>query len=102
MKRQIANEEVISKMRDMLAIASDMTRLKILLALLDEEKKEKSVGEIVDEIGASQSLVSHQLKVLKDFDLVSTRRDGKKIYYSLSDDHVQQLISVVLEHAMED
>ncbi len=101
MKRQIANEETISKMRDMLAIASDMTRLKILLALLDEEKKEKSVGEIVDEIGASQSLVSHQLKVLKNFDLVSTRRDGKKIYYSLSDDHVQQLISVVLEHAME-
>lgn len=102
MKRQIANEQTISKMRDMLAIASDMTRLKILLALLDENENEKSVGQIVDEIGASQSLVSHQLKVLKDFDLVSTRRDGKKIYYSLSDGHVKQLISVVLEHALED
>ena len=119
MKRMIPNEDVISKMRDMLSIASDMTRLKILLSLLDESKCEcgcsncgkcssrecmieKNVSEIVDEIGASQSLVSHQLKVLKDFDLVSTRRDGKKIYYSLSDGHVKQLISVVLEHALED
>lgn len=119
MKRSIPNEDVISKMRDMLAIASDMTRLKILLSLLDESKCacgcdncgkcssrecmiEKNVSEIVEETNASQSLISHQLKVLKDFDLVSTRRDGKKIYYSLKDGHVKQLISVVLEHALED
>ena len=63
---------------------------------------EKCVSEIVTDTNASQSLISHQLKVLKDFDLVSTRRDGKKIYYSLKDGHVKQLISVVLEHAMED
>lgn len=97
-----ANEDIISKMRDMLSIASDMTRLKILLSLLDEDQKEKCVSEIVEEVGASQSLISHQLKVLKDFDLVSTRREGKKIYYSLADDHVRQLIHVALEHAMED
>ena len=119
MKRMIPNEDVISKMRDMLAIASDMTRLKILLCLLDESKCqcnnsncgccesrecmiEKNVSEIVEETNASQSLISHQLKVLKDFDLVSTRREGKKIYYSLKDGHVKQLISVVLEHALED
>ena len=104
MNKYISDEQVVSKMRDMLAIASDMTRLKILLTLLDENNKnvEKNVSEIVEEIGASQSLVSHQLKVLKDFDLVSTRREGTKIYYSLADDHVQKLISVVLEHALED
>ena len=104
MNKFISNEEVVSKMRDMLAIASDMTRLKILLSLLDESGAyiEKNVSEIVNEINASQSLVSHQLKVLKDFDLVSTRREGKKIYYSLADDHVRKLISVVLEHAMEE
>ena len=63
---------------------------------------EKCVSEIVEDTNASQSLISHQLKVLKDFDLVSTRREGKKIYYSLKDGHVKQLISVVLEHALED
>lgn len=122
MKHLIPDEKTISKMRDMLSIASDMTRLKIMLCLLDESKCncgpehvhsncgycetrpcmiEKNVSEIVDETGASQSLVSHQLKVLKDFDLVATRREGTKIYYFLKDGHVKQLISVALEHAME-
>ena len=123
MKQAKVNENVLSKMRDMLSIASDMTRLKIMLSLLDESlcccgegyehsncgmcqsrscMIEKCVSEIVEDTGASQSLISHQLKVLKDFDLVSTRREGKKIYYSLKDGHVKQLLSVVLEHAMED
>ena len=118
MKQYIPDEQIISKMRDMLSIASDMTRLKIMLSLLDESKCdcgcsncggcesrpcmiEKCVSEIVDDTGASQSLISHQLKVLKDFDLVATRREGTKIYYSLKDGHVKQLISVALEHAME-
>lgn len=112
------SEDIISKMRDMLSIASDMTRLKIMLSLLDESKCEcdnsncgccedrkcmieKCVSEIMDDVKASQSLISHQLKVLKDFDLVSTRREGTKIYYSLKDGHVKQLISVALEHAEE-
>ena len=119
---RLPSEETISKMRDMLAIASDMTRLKIMLCLLDESKCtcgkehvhmncgycekrecmiEKCVSELVVETGASQSLISHQLKVLKDFDLVATRRDKTKIYYSLKDGHVKQIISVALEHAEE-
>ena len=122
MKKIIHSEDTISKMRDMLSIMSDMTRLKIMLSLLDESKCccvegkhhtncgccesrpcmiEKNVSEIVEETGASQSLISHQLKVLKDFDLVATRRDSRKIYSSLKDGHVKQLISVALEHAME-
>lgn len=116
------DEITVIKMRDMLAVTSDTTRLKIMLCLLDEDNCkhdcihhshcsacesrdcmiEKCVSEIVDEVGASQSLVSHQLKVLKGFDLVDTRRDGKKIYYSLKDGHVKQLISVVLEHVLEE
>lgn len=120
---KIPNENIISKMRDMLSIASDMTRLKIMLCLLDESKCscgngecghncgccenrecmiEKCVSEIVEDTKASQSLISHQLKVLKNFDLVSTRREGTKIYYSLKDGHVKQLLSVALEHAMEE
>ncbi|MBR0439690.1 MAG: helix-turn-helix transcriptional regulator [Bacilli bacterium] len=96
------NEDILFKMRDMLSIVSDITRLKIMFTLLDDNQNEKCVSEIVESTGASQSLVSHQLKTLKDFDLVSVRRDGKKIYYTLKDDHVRQLISVALEHAMEE
>ena len=121
MKNQIPNEEVITKMRDMLSIAGDMTRLKIMLSLLDESKCcncsddhcncgsctsrpcmiEKNVSEIVEETGASQSLVSHQLKVLKDGDFVKCNKEGTKIYYSLKDEHVREIIKITYEHVLE-
>ena len=115
--------ETISKMESLLETASDKTRLKIMLALLDdslcrcghcEEEHncsnctsldcmiEKCVNDIAFEIGASQSLVSHQLKVLKDADLVGTRKEGTKVYYSLKDKHVRLLLGVAYDHVMEE
>lgn len=115
------NREIILRMEKMLDIASDATRIKILLCLLEDgscscfdEKEicgsckelscmsEKCVNHIVNQIGASQSLVSHQLKVLKDANFVSSRKEGTKIYYRLKDGHVKQLLSVVLEHVLEE
>ena len=93
--------KVISAMEEMLKIAADATRLKIMFALLDDEQPEKCVNEIYTLIGASQSLVSHQLKVLKDADLVATRKEGTKVYYSLKDEHVRELVMVVQEHVLE-
>ena len=101
------DELTLAKMADMLSIASDETRLKILVCLLGEdfpnkkEQCERPVSEIVEITGASQSLVSHQLKILKDADLVQARRDGRQIFYSLSDHHVVDLVEVVLEHVTE-
>nr|MCR5091548.1 metalloregulator ArsR/SmtB family transcription factor [Bacilli bacterium] len=74
------------------------TRLKIMYAIM---KEEKSVSEIVEEVGASQSLVSHQLSVLKNADLVSTRKDGTKVFYRLADEHVDMLLKIVYEHVSE-
>ena len=113
----------IKKMESLLMVASDATRLKIMLTLLDdslcrcghcEEEHncsscssldcmiEKCVNDIANEIGASQSLVSHQLKVLKDADLVDTRKEGTRVYYSLKDKHVRLLLGVAYDHVMED
>ena len=94
----IPNEETIDKMENLLNIASDSTRLKILYAISDTEK---SVSEIVDLVGASQSLVSHQLQVLRKAHLVSTRKDGTRVFYSLDDDHVNRLLTLVYEHVNE-
>ena len=108
------DEIALAKMSDMLRVASDLTRLKILACLLGEEffeghvsrdqvpHVELSVNEIVEKTGASQSLVSHQLKILKDAELVAARRDGRQIFYSLSDEHVNALIEVVFEHVSEE
>ena len=101
---KIPNDELIDKMEQMLNVASDFTRLKILYTLFSNNNKfvEKSVSEIVEEVGASQSLVSHQLKVLKDAGLVGARKDGLRVYYSLKDEHVYQLVMVVEEHVLEE
>lgn len=95
---KIPNDKVIDKMENMLNIASDSTRLKIMYALSGGEK---NVSEIVLEVGASQSLISHQLTVLRKANLVSTRKQGTKVFYALSDEHVMQLLSVVFEHVTE-
>ena len=90
---------VLCKMEDLLNIASDLTRLKILYSILEQEK---NVGEIVKEVECSQSLVSHQLKVLRKAHLVSTRKESTKVYYSLADDHVVNLLKVTQEHVQEE
>lgn len=105
-KEKLPDNKILKEMEEMLKIAGDTTRLKIMFTLLDDDITketliEKNVGEIQLAIGASQSLVSHQLKVLKDADLVATRKEGTKIYYSLKDEHVRKLLEVVVEHVME-
>lgn len=95
---EIPNEKILTKMEELLNVASDYTRLKILYAIMDEDK---SVSTIVEEVGASQSLVSHQLKVLKKANLVSTHKEGTKVFYTLADEHVNSLLKVVQQHAEE-
>jgi DNA-binding transcriptional ArsR family regulator len=94
----IPNDNIIDGMENMLNIASDSTRLKIMYALSDGEK---SVNEIVEAVGASQSLISHQLAVLKKANLVSTRKEKTWVFYSLADHHVIELLQVANEHVVE-
>ena len=95
---KMPEDTIIDEMESLLNIASDFTRLKIMYAISEGER---SVSEIVNEVGASQSLVSHQLKILRKANLVSVRRDGTHIYYQLADDHVIALLNVVYEHVTE-
>lgn len=92
------SEQILERMENLLKVAGDFTRLKILYAIMDGEK---SVGEIQEEAGVSQSLASHQLKVLKEENLLSMRKDGTKVYYVLADDHVRDLLKVVYDHVQE-
>ncbi len=104
------NEKIINKMQDTLKIAADATRLKILFCLLDELDSRNSEGTLVEkcvndialQVGCSQSLVSHQLKVLKDGGFVKSNKVGTKIYYSLKDEHVRQIMHITYEHVLED
>lgn len=95
---EMPTERILEKMEALLNIASDYTRLKIMYAIAEGEK---NVSEIVTAVGASQSLVSHQLKVLRKANLVSTHKEGTKVYYKLADEHVIQLLEVVHSHVVE-
>lgn len=77
---------------------SDETRLKILWAL---GKREMCVCDLAAMLGLTESAVSHQLRLLRNLNLVTNRRDGVILYYSLADNHVSQLIKITLEHVRD-
>jgi DNA-binding transcriptional ArsR family regulator len=77
---------------------SDQTRLKIVMAL---KSGEMCVCDLAALLQISESAVSHQLRRLRDLALVRNRRDGQVLYYSLDDNHVEELIQVGLDHVRE-
>lgn len=82
----------------LLKAVSDPTRLKILSAL---STGELCVGDLAATIGQSESATSHQLRLLRETRLVSSRKEGRVNYYRLEDHHVGQLMAAALEHARE-
>jgi len=92
------DEEILLDLADLFKIFGDTTRIKILCVLLESEM---CVFDIAKILSMSQSAISHQLRVLKQSKLIKGRREGKVIYYSLSDDHVKDIISKGLEHIEE-
>ncbi|MCD6224434.1 MAG: winged helix-turn-helix transcriptional regulator [Deltaproteobacteria bacterium] len=87
--------EVMSMMYKMLG---DPTRLKILMALRDNEM---CVCDLAAFTGLTESAVSHQLRRLRDLALVKKRREGQVLYYSLDDKHVEELLKIGLTHVRE-
>ncbi|MCM3574085.1 MULTISPECIES: ArsR/SmtB family transcription factor [Mesobacillus] len=78
---------------------SDETRMKIAYSLyLEDELCVCDVGNIV---GASTATASHHLRLLKNMGLAKYRKEGKLVFYSLTDEHVKQLISIAFEHQKE-
>jgi len=65
-------------------------------------KRELCVCDLAVVTGASESAVSHQLRVLRNQKLVKYRRDGKTLFYSLADSHVAKLFGQGFEHVTEE
>lgn len=89
---------LLAELEGLFKVFSDATRLRILGALATGEL---CVCDVSAVLGMSQSAVSHQLAVLRAARLVSYRREGKTVYYSLADDHVARLLEIGLGHASE-
>lgn len=91
-------EEELQDLADFFKVFGDATRLKILNVLLCSEM---CVYDIATVLGMSQSAISHQLRVLKQMDLVKNRREGKTIFYALADTHISTILSQGLDHIEE-
>jgi ArsR family transcriptional regulator len=91
-------EETLYRLSDFFRMLGDTTRMRILHALFVTEMCVCDLSEI---LGVSQSAVSHQLKTLRQFGVVTYRREGKAAFYSLKDEHVKQIIDIGLQHADE-
>ncbi len=95
---QMPPDEILYDLAELFKVFGDTTRIRILYALFESEL---CVNDMAQLLGLSQTAVSHQLRVLKNNKLVKFRKEGKIIFYSLSDDHVKSIIETGMEHVEE-
>lgn len=88
----------IIDLSELFKIFGDSTRIKIINVLLNEEM---CVGDIANKVNASQSAISHQLRILKSSKLVKYRKEGNLTYYSLDDEHIEKIFELGCEHINE-
>lgn len=93
-------EKMLSKHRfaaltELYKTLGDNTRIRLLWAL---DCHEMCVCDLAVLLDMTKSAISHQLKMLKDLNLVRYRREGKNVFYSLMDEHVKQIIEIAIKH----
>ncbi|MEX2116479.1 MAG: metalloregulator ArsR/SmtB family transcription factor [Bacteroidota bacterium] len=97
-RKAMTDPETVVSLAETFKVLGDPTRLKIVLALL---RAELCVLDIAAILGISESGVSHQMRLLKTLRLVKHRKDGKMVFYSLDDEHIEDLIRVGERHVGE-
>ena len=97
-KKNMPKDEILYDLAELFKVFGDTTRVKILYALFENEM---CVCDISKLLNMTQSAISHQLRVLKQSRLVKFRKDGKVVYYSLDDNHIQRIFNEGLEHIKE-
>ena len=90
--------EELQELADFFKVFGDSTRIRILCILL---RSEMCVCDLAQTLEMTQSAISHQLRVLKQMKLVTNRREGKTVFYSLADGHIKTIINQGMEHIRE-
>lgn len=98
-RNELPTDKLLCDLSDLFKVFADTTRMKILFALLESEMCVCAIAELLD---MTQSAISHQLKNLKDSNLIGNRREGKTIYYFLADNHVKTIVAQGFEHLIEE
>ena len=95
---QMLEEDELYDLAELFKVFGDSTRIRILFVLSEAEL---CVCDLAQTLHMNQSAISHQLKILKQAKLVTSRREGKSVFYSLADDHVRTILGQGMEHIEE-
>ena len=99
MIENIPEKDTLEQIAELFKGFADPTRVHILYLLAEQEQ---CVSDIAEKVELSQSAISHQLRILKQMQLIKFRREGKNILYSLADEHVRMILDMGVEHLKED
>jgi DNA-binding transcriptional ArsR family regulator len=94
----MATDNDVAELADMFRLLGDTTRLRIVLACLNDPI---SVGDIAGQLELSPSLVSHHLRLLRAARVVKADRQGKQVFYAAADQHVSGVLADMLKHIAE-
>ena len=98
-RSKLVDDSAATELADLFKTLGDPTRIRIVHAL---QQCELCVHDLTEVLGMGQSAVSHQLRLLRNMRFVKRRKVGKTVYYSLDDDHVEQIFLLTLQHLNHD
>jgi len=91
------NEQTATHLAELFTSLSDPTRVRILATLMVGEV---NVGDLVQGMGLSKSAISHQLRILRDRQVIRTRKQGRQVFIALDDEHIGELFQRGLDHIL--
>ncbi len=100
-RQNLLHSDSAARLAALFAVLSDPTRLQVVYALLQAPTGELCVCDLATGLGRDDTTISHQLRVLRNQQVVAMRKAGRIVYYRLVDDHIRQLLELGLTHANE-
>jgi DNA-binding transcriptional ArsR family regulator len=100
-RRNLLSTDKATRVASLFAVLGDPTRLQVVHALLSAPTGELCVYDLAAGLGRDDTTISHQLRVLRNLQIVAMRKVGRVVYYRLIDDHIRLLLELGLTHASE-
>ncbi|HET6518392.1 MAG TPA: metalloregulator ArsR/SmtB family transcription factor [Geminicoccaceae bacterium] len=92
-------EDEVHELAEMFRLMSDPSRLRIILTCLTDQV---SVSDMAHRLGLTPSLVSHHLRLLRAARLLQAERQGRQVFYQVTDEHVRRMLGNMVDHVAED
>ncbi len=100
-RQNLLTSDKAARTAALFAVLSDPTRLQVVYALLRAPTGELCVCDLAIGLGRDDTTISHQLRVLRNQQVVATRKVGRVVYYRLTDEHIRLLLELGMTHATE-